>query len=107
MKSKVIHYGLKPFHTEYDYLDSEYYYIHMFSQRSAQKLTRCLFPLHLIKEAIVRKNTNFNLIDITGDERLVTLLPPKNSDYYPLSNFYKDFADFDLTQKDFVIFYGF
>ena len=107
MKSNVIHYGLKPFHTEYGYLDSEYCYIHIFSQESTQKLTRCLFPLHLIKERIVRKNTNFNLTGITGDERLLALLLPKNSDYYPLSNFYKDFTDFDLMQKDFVNFHGF
>ena len=100
MKSKVIYYGLKPFHTEYSYLDSEYYYIHMFSHGSTQNLNRCLFPLHLIKEAIVRKNANFNLTDVTGDERLLALLPPKNSNYYSLSNFYKEFTDFDLTHKD-------
>ena len=85
MKSNVIHFRLKPFHTEYGYLDSEYYYIHMFSQGSTQKLARCLFPLHLIKAKVVRKHTNFNLTDITGDESLLALLPPKNSDYYPLS----------------------
>ena len=106
MKSNVIHYGLNPFHTEYGYLDSEYYPIHMFSHGSTQKLTRSLFPLHLIKERIVRKNTNFNLTDITGDERLLALLSPKNSDYYALSDFYKDFTYFDLTQKDFVNFHG-
>ena len=31
----------------------------------------------------------------------------KNSNYYLLSNFYKEFTDFDLTQKDFVNFHGF
>ena len=64
MKSNVIHYGLKHFHTEYGYLDSEYYYIHMFSQGSTENLNRCLFLSHLIKEGIVRKNASFNLTDI-------------------------------------------
>ena len=31
----------------------------------------------------------------------------KHSNYYLLSNFYKEFIDFDLTQKDFVNFHGF
>ena len=78
MKSNVVYYGLKPFHTEYGYLDSEYYYIHMFSQGSNQNLNRFL-----------------------------ALLPPKNSNYYPLSDFYKEFTDFNLTQKDCVNFHGF
>ena len=99
MKSNVIHYGLKPFHTEYGYLDSEYCCTHMFSQGSTQKLTRCFFPSHLIKEGIARKNTNFSLTDITGDERLLALLPLRNSDYYSLRNFYKDWTDCDLMQK--------
>ena len=64
MKSNVVYYGLKPFHTEYGYLDSEYYYIHMFSQESTENLNRCLFLSHLIKEGIVRKNASFNLTDI-------------------------------------------
>ena len=67
----------------------------------------CSRTLHLIREGIVTKNTNFNLTDITGDERLLALLPPKNSNYYPLSDFYKEVTDFDLTQKDFVNFHGF
>ena len=79
----------------------------MFSHGSTQNLKKCLFPLHLIKEGIFTKNTNFNLTDITGDERLLALLPPKNSNYYPLSDFYKEVTDFDLTQKDFVNFHGF
>ena len=32
MKSDVIYYELKPFHTEYGYLESEYYYIQMSSR---------------------------------------------------------------------------
>ena len=79
----------------------------MFSQGSTQNLNSCLFPLHLIKKAIVRKNTNFNLTDITGDDRLLALLLPKNSNYYPLIDFYKESTDFDLTQKDFVNIHGF
>ena len=79
----------------------------MFSRGSSQNLNRCLFPLHLIKEGIVTKNTNFNHTDITRDERLLALLLPKNSNYYPLSDFYKEVTDFDLTQKDFVNFHGF
>ena len=47
----------------------------MLSQGSAQNLNKCLFILHLIKEGIGRKNTNFNLTDITGDGRLLALLP--------------------------------
>ena len=81
--------------------------VRMFSQESTQNLNSWLFPLHLIKEAIVRKNTNFNLTDITGDERLLALLLPKNSTYYPLIDFYKEFTDFDVTQKDFVNIHGF
>ena len=38
---------------------------------------------------------------------MLALLPPKNSHYYPLSDFYEEFTDFDLTQKDFVNFHGF
>ena len=55
MKSDVIYYELKPFHTEYGYLESEYYYIQM-SSRGTQNLNKCLFPLHLIKEGIVKKH---------------------------------------------------
>ena len=41
MKSNVIHYGLNPFHTEYGYLDSEYYPIHVLTwiySKTNQKL---------------------------------------------------------------------
>ena len=38
MKSNVINYDLKPFHTEYGYLDGEYWYITMFAQDYTQQI---------------------------------------------------------------------
>ena len=88
MKGNVVWYGLETFHLEYGFLDEKYWNLEMYGQGTTQKSGRCLFWLYLIKEGIVRKNTNFNLADITQDERLLALLLPKNNDFYPISNFY-------------------
>ena len=88
MKSNVVHYSLKPLHTEYEYLDNEYLNIDLASmQGNTQSLDRFLFPKKLIEERCTKKFINFNLTDVTGDQRLLELLPPKTNDFYPLSKF--------------------
>ena len=75
IKSNVAQYGLKPFHTEYKYLDNEYLNIDLASVKgSTQPLDRFLFPKKLIEEGRTKKLINFNLTDVTGDQRLLELL---------------------------------
>ena len=102
MKSNVAHYGLKPFHKEFEYLDNEYLNIDLASmQGSTQPLDRFLFPKKLIEERCTKKLINFNLTDVTRDQRLLELLPAKMNDFYPLSEFYRDFTNFQVNKKDF------
>ena len=102
MKSSVVHYGLKPFHTEYKYLDNEFLNIDLASmQGSTQPFDRFLFPKKLIEEGFTKKLINFNLKDVTGDQRLLGLLPAKTNDFYPLSEFYREFTNFQVNEKDF------
>ena len=102
MKSNVAHYGLKPFHKEFEYLDNEYLDIDLASmQGSTQPLDRFLFPKKLIEERCTKKLINFNLTDVTRDQRLLELLPAKTNDFYPLSEFYRDFTNFQVNKKDF------
>ena len=73
-------YGLKAFYTEYNNLDANYWSLVVDSLRgTTQPLNRSLFPIRIITEGIVRKKKDFMLTDITGDERLLKLLPERSS----------------------------
>ena len=72
-----------------------------------QPLTRSLFSLHLIKDGIVRRQKDFSLTNITGDSRLIALLPEKTNAFYPFSDFYKEFTSFKLTEQDLFRFDSF
>ena len=41
------------------------------------------------------------MTDVTRDQRLLELLPAKMNDFYPLSEFYRDFTNFQVNKKDF------
>ena len=47
------------------------------------------------------------MTNITRDSRLIALLPEKTNEFYPLSNFYKEFTNFKLTEQEFFRFDGF
>ena len=107
MKDNVTNYGFKSFHTECEHLDNEYWDLNIKAlQGTIQPLTRSLFPLDLIKDGIVRRQKNFSLTNITGDSRLIALLLEKTNKFYPLSDFYKEFINFKLTEQDFFRFDG-
>ena len=76
-------------------------------QGSTQLLDRFLFPKKLIGEGYTKKLINFNLTDVTGDQRLLELLPTKTNDFYPLSEFYRDFRNFQVNEKVFSKILGF
>ena len=76
-------------------------------QGSTQPLYRFLFPKMLIEEGRTKKLINFNLIDATADQRLLEILPAKTNDFYPLSEFHKDFTNFHVNEKDFSKTLGF
>ena len=100
MKSNVVRYGLKPFHTEYEHLDNESFNIDLASmQGSTQPLDRFLFPKKLIEEGRTKKLINFNLTDVTGDQRLLELLPATTNNFYPLSEFSKTLGFEDMSYK--------
>ena len=101
MEGNVVWYGIETFHLEYSFLDEKYWNLEMYGQRTTQKSGRCLFSPYLIKEGRVRKNMNFNLTDITQDQKLLALLLPKNNDFYPISIFYKQFTNFQSTGEGF------
>ena len=61
----------------------------------------------MIEEGKNRYNFNFSLTNISGDERLLNLLPDGNTPYLITSNYYKDFPNFELRDKDFVVRQGF
>ena len=105
MNDNVTNYGLKSFHTKYEHLDNEYSDLNIKALHGTiQLLTRSLFPLDLIKDGIVRKQKDFSLTNITGDSRLIALLPEKTNEFYSLSNFDKEFTNFKLTEQDFFRF---
>ena len=70
-------------------------------------MDRFLFPKKLIEEGCTKKLINFNLADVTGDQRLLELLPAKTNDFYPFSEFYRDFTNFQVNEKDFSKTLGF
>ena len=108
MKSNVVRHGLKPFHTEYKFLNNEYLNIDLaYMQGSTQPLHRFLFPKKLIEERRTKKLINSNLTDVTGDQRLLELVPAKTNNFYPLSEFYNDFTNFQVNKKDFSKTLGF
>ena len=108
MKSNVVHYGLKPLHKEYEYSDDEYLNTDLASmQGSTQPLDRLFFQKKLIEEGHTKKLIYFNLTDVTGHLRLLELLPAKMNNFYPLSEFYKDFTNFQVSEKDFSKTLGF
>ena len=47
------------------------------------------------------------MVNITDGSRLIALLPEKTNEFYPLSNFYKEFANVKLTEQHFFRFDGF
>ena len=107
-KGNVVRYSLKPFHTEYNYLDNEYRVLDTRPiQGTTQPLTRSIFPHNLIRDRVVQRQKDFSLTDITGDSRLLKLLPKKSSGFYSLSNFYSEFTNFNVEKEDFFRFHGF
>ena len=93
MKSNVVHYTLKLFGREYKYLDNDDLNIDLASmQGSTQHLDRFFFPKKLIEEGHTKKLINFNLTDVTRDQRLLELLLAKTNNFYSLSEFYNDFT---------------
>ena len=108
MTGNVERHGLKPFYKRYNNLDVNYWGISITSlEGTTQRLNRSLFPLRIIRDGIVRKNKDFTLTDITGDERFLKLLPERSSDYFILNDFYKEFSNFQLQNGDFVKTKGF
>ena len=77
MKSNVIHYGLKPFYTDYKYLDYFSWNIKVDNVASTEPPTRAMLLYKLIRHSICRRNKEFNLTNITGYQRLLNLLPEK------------------------------
>ena len=47
------------------------------------------------------------MVNITDGSRLIALLPEKTNEFYPLSNFYKEFTNVKLTEQHFFRFDGF
>ena len=94
MKSNVIHYGLKPFYTDYEYLDNFYWNVKVNNAGSTELPTRAMIPYKLIRNRICRRNKDFNLTNIIGGQRLLNLLPEKTGDFYPLSDFVRTLQTF-------------
>ena len=107
MKSNVERYGLKPFYTNYEDLDTFHYNIEFENVGSTLPLKNFLIPDNLIEEGKNRYNFNFSLTNITGDGRFLNLLPDRNTPYLITGNYYKDFSNFELRDKDFVVRQGF
>ena len=75
MKINVIHHGLNPFYTDYEYLDDFYWLVKVNYAGSTEPPTREIIPYKLIRDGTRRRNKDFNLTNITGDQRLLNLLP--------------------------------
>ena len=93
MKNNVEHYGLKPINTEYSRLDDFYDRIDLLAV-GAWKINKFFIPHNLIRDNVTRRIHSVSLTDITGDERLLKLLPQKTHQHFVLSNFYKGFTNF-------------
>ena len=69
--------------------------------RSTEPSARAIIPYKHIRDGICRSNKDFNLANITRDQRLLNLLPEKLGNFFPTSNFYKVFTNFQLEENDF------
>ena len=72
---------------------------------STEPPARAIIPYKLIRDGICNKD--FNLTNITGDQRLLNLLPEKTGNFYPTNNFYKEFTNFQLEENDFTRINGY
>ena len=100
MKNDVLHYGLKSFYSDYEYLGDFYWLVKVNNTGSIEPPIRAMVPHKLIRDSICRRNKDFNLTNIARDQRLLNLLPEKTDDFYPTSDFYKDFTNFQLEENE-------
>ena len=63
---------------------------------------RAIIPYQLIRDGICSSYKDFNLLNITGDQRLLNLLPEKTVNFYPTSHFYKEFTKLQLEENNFI-----
>ena len=61
---------------------------------SPEPPTRAMIPYKLIRDGICRRNKDFNLINITGDQRSLNLLPEKTGNFYPKAIFIRTLQTF-------------
>ena len=73
----------------------------------AESISNSILLHKIVKERITKKIKDFDLTTIRGDKALLFLLPEKSYNYYKLSDFYKEFANFQLQNADFVRTHGF
>ena len=106
---KFNNYGLESFESGYKNLDNFYYEIQIkntggteSTHSNSNSISNSLVPHKIVKEGITKKIKDFNLTKISGDKRLLSLLPEKSHNCYILSNFYKEFTNFQLHNADFV-----
>ena len=53
----------------------------------------------MIEKGHTKKLINFNLTDVTRDQRLLELSPAKTNHFYPLRESYNDFTNFQFNKK--------
>ena len=73
----------------------------------AESISNSIVPHKIVKERITKKIKDFDLTTISRDKVLLFLLPEKSYNYYKLSDFYKEFTNFQLQNADFVRTHGF
>ena len=102
MKENIERYGLRLFHTEHNHLDNGYWVLDITTiQGTTSPLTHLLFPYNLIKDGVVCRQKYFSPTNVMGDVRRFDLLPENSNDFYPLSDFCKEFTNFNIDNNDF------
>ena len=110
MKFNIQNYGLEPLRTGCKNLDNFYRKIQIKNAgrgEGAESISNSILPHTIVKERITTKIKDFDLTTIRGDKALLFLLPEKSYNYYKLSDFYKEFTNFQLQNADFVRTHGF
>ena len=88
-------------------MDNFFHEIQIKNEEGTESISNSIVPHKIVKEGLTKKIKDFSLTEISGDKRLLSLLPEKSHSYYILSNFYKVFTNFQLHDADFVRTHGF
>ena len=76
---------MESFETGYENLDNFFHEIQIKNEGGTESISNSIVPHKIVKEGLTKKIKDFSLTEISGDKRLLSLLPEKSHNYYILS----------------------